>query len=313
MIGGALSLSGSGAAVGDWSTTPTTPITSGVVQGGCTTSATLTANSGYPSCTNGTFKYAVASQDTYIQNDAPDLSSAQIQANFQNFDPGPKHPCATGGTLAATAFDNSVQTDLTKEPDATAATFELTPTGSDYTCVSTSGSSVGQLSWNHITGVLTANGSIFFDGNVTIANTATYTGTAVLEAAGTVTFTGNNQTVCAVFSTATKDCDFTNWQGSSANRSMLTIAALNVKTATAAIAFTGNSESFQGSVWMPTTSQVNFVKNGVHLEGPITVGSFDTTFNNAVFEPLPAITNMPVGAPIPPNTSAAIGPLVAVK
>ena len=75
--------------------------------------------------------------------------------NFQTFDPGPKHACATGGTLATTVFDNSVQTDLTKEPDASGASFELTPSSSDYTCVSQSGSSVGQLSWNHTTGVLT--------------------------------------------------------------------------------------------------------------------------------------------------------------
>jgi hypothetical protein len=313
MVGGVLSMSGGSASVGDYSTTPVTPITSGVVQGGCTISATLTANSGYPACTNGTFRYSVSNTDTYITNDAPDLSASQVQSNFQNFDPGPKHPCATGGTLASTVFDNSIQSDLTKEPDASAASFELTPTSSDYTCVSQSGSSVGQLSWNHTTGVLTVNGSIFIDGNVTIASTATYTGTAILEAAGTITFTGNNQTVCNVYSAVTKDCDFTHWQGSSTNKSMLTLAALNVKGAAAAINFAGNAESFQGSIWMPSTSQITFAKNGVHIEGPIAVGSFDATFNNAVFEPLPVITNMPVGAPIPPNTSASIGPLLTVK
>jgi Tfp pilus assembly protein PilX len=313
MVGGVLSMSGGSASVGDYSTTPATPITSGVVQGGCTTSSTLVGNSGYPSCTNGSFRYSVSSTDTYISNDAPDLSATQMQTNFQTFDPGPKHACASGGTLAATVFDNSIQSDLTKEPDASGASFELTPASSDYTCVSQSGSTVGQLSWNHSTGVLTVSGSIFLDGNVTIASTATYTGTAIIEAAGTITFTGNNQTVCNIYSSATKDCDFTNWQGSSTNKSMLTLAALNLKGAAAAINFAGNAQSFQGSIWMPSTSQITFAKNGVHIEGPIAVGSFDATFNNAVFEPLPVITNMPVGAPIPPNTSASIGPLLTVK
>lgn len=313
MVGGVLSMSASGTSVGDYSTSPVTPITSGVIRGGCTTSSTLAANGGYPSCSGGAFRYSVSSTDTYIENDAPDLTTAQIQSNFQSFDPGPDHPCAAGGTLASTVFDNSVQSDLTKEPDASAATFELTPTSSDYTCVSAGGASVGQLSWNHTTHVLTVNGSIFLDGNVTIANTATYTGTAIVEAAGTITFTGNNQTLCAVYNNSTKDCDFTHWQGSSTNKSMLTLAALNVKKAAAAINFSGNAESFQGSIWMPSTSTITFAKNGVHIEGPIAVGSFDATFNNAVFEPLPVITNMPVGAPIPPNTSASIGPLVMVK
>ena len=309
MVGGVLSLSGTGSSVGDYSTNPATPITSGVVQGGCTTSSTLTANSGYPSCASVAYRYSVKSTDTYIQNDAPDLSATQMQTNFQSFDPGPMHPCATGGTLAATVFDNSIQSDLTKEPDASGSSFELTPSSSDYTCVSTSGSTVGQLSWNHLTQTLTVNGSIFIDGNITVSGTATYSGTAVLEAAGTITFLGNNQTFCAIYSSSLKDCDFANWQGTSTNKSMLTLAALNVKKAAAAIVFTGNSESFQGSVWTPSSSSMSFSHNGVHLEGPISCGSFDSTFNNAVFEPLPVITNMPIGAPIPPNTSASIGPM----
>ena len=58
---------------------------------------------------------------------------------------------------------------------------------------------------------------------------------------------------------------------------------------------------------------MTFQKNGVSVEGPISVGKFDATFNNASFKPMPVIVNMPVGAPIPPNTSASIGPLVYTK
>jgi hypothetical protein len=58
---------------------------------------------------------------------------------------------------------------------------------------------------------------------------------------------------------------------------------------------------------------MTFVKNGDILQGPISVGNFDASFNNASMKPLPVITNMPPGAPIPPNTGATIGPLTYVK
>jgi hypothetical protein len=55
------------------------------------------------------------------------------------------------------------------------------------------------------------------------------------------------------------------------------------------------------------------VKNGVQIQGPISVGNFDASFHNASFKPLPVIKNMPVGAPVPPNTSASIGALTITK
>jgi hypothetical protein len=94
------------------------------------------------------------------------------------------------------------------------------------------------------------------------------TGTAIIEAAGTITFTGNNQPVCAVFSTTTEDCDFTNCQGATGNTSMLSRAALNLKQAAAAINFAGNSESFQGSIWMPSSSKITFAKKRRPHRGP---------------------------------------------
>jgi hypothetical protein len=51
----------------------------------------------------------------------------------------------------------------------------------------------------------------------------------------------------------------------------------------------------------------------VIVEGPISVGSFDATFNNSKFMPLPIIKNMPTGAPVPPNTSASVGALITTK
>jgi Tfp pilus assembly protein PilX len=290
MVGGKLSLSGSGSKVG---TDASHPIYSGVVKGGCTTGAVTTATT---ACNSGSYNYWVGITDTWVDAQAPAIVSGDIAADYAAFDPGPKHACATGG-LPSTTFDN----DTTQ--NGTNGAFELVP-NSSYTCVSQNGSSVGQLSWNNTTKQLTVNGSVFLDGPLTVSQSATYTGTGVIEAAGTVTFNGNATQLCA---TATTPCDFNNWQGASNNHSMLTLVSLAQNTTS--FAFTDNSQTFQGSLWIDPSSTLTFVKNGVTIEGPISIGGFDATFNNAVFKPLPLITNMPPGAPLPPNTGVTIGSL----
>jgi Tfp pilus assembly protein PilX len=292
MIGGKLVLSGSGSKVGADSSHP---ITSGVAVGGCTTVSVASATS---TCAPAGFNYWVTTLDSFVSTAAPVATASDIAADYNAFDPGPKHACASGG-LPASTFDN----DTTQ--NGTNASFELLP-NSSYTCISQSGSSVGQLTWNNTTKQLTVNGAIFLDGNLTISQSGTYTGTGVIEAAGTVTFNGNSTQFCA-----TSPCNFTTWQGSSGNNSMLTLVAL--KTGVTAITFTDNAQTFQGSLWTQPSSTMTFVKNGVTVEGPISIGSFDATFNNASFKPLPVIKNMPTGAPIPPNTGITVGPLTLTK
>ena len=175
----------------------------------------------------------------------------------------------------------------------------MTPSSS-YTCNSTGGASVGQLQWNNTTKVLTINGSIFIDGSLTINQSLTYTGTGIVEVAGTITLVGNSTTVCAI-----AGCSFTNWQGTSGNNQMLTLASL-ASNATA-VTFQDNTQTFQGSLWTQPSSSLTFIKNGDSLQGPISIGKFDSTFNNATLQPLPVIKNMPVGAPVPPNTGASLG------
>jgi hypothetical protein len=128
----------------------------------------------------------------------------------------------------------------------------------------------------------------------------------VIETSGTITFNGNATQLCA-----TVACNFTNWQGSSGNNSMLSL--VSVKNSATTITFTNNSQIFQGSLFSQPSSRMTFVKNGVQIQGPISVGNFDASFNNASFKPLPVIKNMPVGAPVPPNTSASIGALTITK
>ena len=289
MVGGKLILSGSGTSAG----TSTKSLTSGVIQGGCNT--TGVANAG-TTC-NSTTHYYVNSTDTWVAAQAPQQLGTDIANDYANFDPGPNHPCASGG-LPSSTFDNNTTQDDSN------ASFELTP-NSSYTCVSQSGSSVGQLSWNNATKVLTVNGNIFLDGPMTISQSGMYTGTAAIEVAGTITFNNNATQLCAESPCNTSSSA---WQGNSGNNSMLTLVSLAASNSSA-VQFTNNSQTFQGSVWTQPTSGMSFVKNGVTVEGPMSVGSFDASFNNATFIPLPVIKNMPVGAPLPPNTGASVGPL----
>jgi Tfp pilus assembly protein PilX len=310
MIGGKLVLLG-GSKIGADSLHP---ITSGVVAGGCTT---VSVSAATMPCTPSGFSYWVKSVDTWVPNEAPSLTATQMANNYASFDPCPLHPCQPGtvpAPPAPQAFDSTLSA-ATVEPDASGSVsggsaFELTPNFS-YSCLSQHGASVGQLTWDNTAKLLTINGSIFFDSNLTISQSANYTGTAVIEAAGTIAINGNSTKICAVYSSNTNDCDWTNWQGTTNNRSMLTLVSLT--SATPSISFTNNSQSFQGSLWTQPTGSVTFVKNGVSIEGPISVGTFDSSFNNASFQPMPVITNMPVGAPLPPNTGATVSSFTILK
>jgi Tfp pilus assembly protein PilX len=293
MVGGKLVLSGSGTKAG---TDAQHPLTSGVVVGGCTT---VSVSSATTACDSGSYNYWVGTKDTFVLAEAPEMLAPDILIDYTNSDPGPKHACVLGG-LPTTTFDG----DTTQ--NGTNASFELLP-NSSYTCISQNGgAATGVMSWNNSTKLLTINGNVFLDGNLTISQSGTYTGTGVIEAAGTITFNGNSTQFCA-----TSPCSFTTWQGSSTNTSMLTLVAL--KSNATSITFTDNAQTFQGSIWCQPSSSMTFVKNGVTIEGPISIGKFDATFNNASFQPLPVIKNMPVGAPIPPNTGASIGTLTITK
>jgi Tfp pilus assembly protein PilX len=311
-VGGKLVLSGSGTKVG---TDATHKIYSGVVVGGCTTvSVASTTNPCAPSPASPSFNYWVTTPDTFVSTAAPEVSAADQAADYAAFDPGPMHTCKTGVTtpgppLANGVFDFAPAANAVGEPNnsgssTSGGTFELLPTSS-YSCLSKTGT--GQLTWDNTAKLLTINGSVFIDGNLSLSQSATYTGTGVIEVSGTINFNGNNTAICA-----TSPCSFTNWQGSSNNKSMLTLVSLKAGPA-ASVIFNDNAMTWQGSIWTQPSSKMTFVKNGVTVEGPISVGGFDASFNNASFQPLPVIKNMPTGAPLPPNTGVTVGPLIVTK
>jgi len=290
-VGGKLVLNGPNTQVG---TDSTHPITSGVVVGGCTTVSVTSATT---ACAPASYRYYVGQSETFNSVAAPVENATDINNDYATFDPGPMHPCKAGTSpagLAASTFD----TDTTY--NASAATFNLTPSFS-YDCQSQSGTSVGRLKWDNTTKVLTISGSIFIDGAMQLTQSATYTGTAVIETAGAVTFVGNNTTLCA-----TSPCNtaLNAWQGNSGNNSMLTIATL--KSNATSFTLQDNNQTFQGSLWTQPSASVSIPGNNATIEGPMSVGTMNNA-NNVNLKPLPVITNMPVGAPLPPNTGAQPG------
>jgi len=322
MVGGKLILSGANSSVGADSTHP---ITSGVVVGGC--NKTGVANATSP-CGNGTFNYWVRNSESFIPQDAPVLTNAQMEQHYSNDDPGPRHTCLAGtnpAPLADNQFDFSVggTEGVSTLPDNTGSgsaggTFSLTPNAS-YACISKNGTSTGYLIWNNnssgsitVNGVtvpsktLAVNGDVFFDSNISVTQGTTYTGTGMIMAAGTITFNSNNAWLCAA-----ANCSTSNWQGTSGNNSMLTLASLS--SSSAAFSFVSNNNAFQGSLFTQPNAGISFSGNNTTVQGPMSIGSINILANNPALKPLPVIQNMPVGAPVPPNAGVSIDPMTIVK
>lgn len=335
-IGGSLYYGGNGDFIG----TSTTSIYSGVVQMGCATTLTqfqsATAASPAPACVNGTTpSYHVQNVGSYISQDDPELTSAQAEKDYSNFDPGPKHTCLAGTTpspLNANQLDFSVAANegSTTVPDSngtmpdntgsgsSGGVLDLTPSTS-YACVSQSGLNTGYLIWNagssainvtvgSVTVAVAAkqlaiNGSVFIDGPIKVSQSMTYKGVGVIMAAGQINLPTNNMSICA----QNTNCVFSNWQGSSNNTDMLTLATLLTSSATA-INWTGQGIIYQGSLWCrPSSTFFLTGQGGPVIQGPMSVGAMNISGNSFTFNPLPVIKNMPVGAPVPPNVSAQIG------
>jgi Tfp pilus assembly protein PilX len=330
-VGGTLYYGG----LNDFVGTTASPIYSGVVKMGCSTSAgqlaSATAAAPSPACVNGTNpQYHASSVGSFISQDDPELTDPQAEQDYTTFDPGPKHTCLAGTTpapLAAAALDYNVAgtEGSSTMPDNSGSTtangvFDVTP-ASSYACVSQSGLNTGYLIWNAsgspitvtVSGVsvtvaskqLAISGSIFIDGPIKVSQSMTYKGVGVIMAAGQITFPTNSETICA----QNTSCVFSNWQGNTANTDMLTFATLLANSA-AAVNWLGNGITFQASLWCrPSSTFFLTGQGGPVIQGPMSVGSMNISGNSFTFNPLPVIKNMPVGAPVPPNVSAQIGAL----
>ena len=145
-----------------------TPIATAKLQGGCM--------SGPHVCTSGDSVYATSLTSTADNITKP---SVDMAGSYQNARPGPKHDCTTGSITGG--FD----TDTTYNNSR--ALFDLTPAIELQLRRRIGATTVGQLSWNATTHVLTIAGTIFFDGSVQVSGTATYQGLGTIYSAGKIT------------------------------------------------------------------------------------------------------------------------------
>jgi hypothetical protein len=144
---------------------------------------------------------------------------------------GPLSPCDPATkTGTPPIFDTASGTpDISINLSATPTTaINLTPAAS-YTCKAIAGgTTLGELSWNATSCLLTVKGRIFIDGSIYIApscgsGVARYTGLAQIVASGT--FGMKNSSICATHAGYTGACDYTAASPWNPNLSALIIVA----------------------------------------------------------------------------------------
>jgi hypothetical protein len=260
------------------------------IGGGCAALITSTTHT----CTSSDKVYA----DTLLSTASPITLPVVDDANaYLSAKPGPMNPCSvTSGTPPV--WDNDSTLNLTSYPNGSVpAAFNLTP-GSNYTCHATDagGNIVGQLDWNNATKSLTIKGKMYIDGSIYSDNGVVnlYSGSATLYLSGTFSIT-NSTKICGA--TAGILCDFSTW---SPNSNMLIVVAHGNNGSGYSVSM-ANSTKWQGGFF--TTNSIDLGQSSID-EGPM-FSSGITLGNSVQVKPLPAITNLPLGAPLVPNVHAA--------
>jgi Tfp pilus assembly protein PilX len=204
-----------------------TPITEAHIGGGCK----LGSGSLHNPCTSGDRVYASTLDNAPSGLTKPPIDLASW---YQNAMPGPMHPCTTGSFPGGFDNDTTMNTSLT-------SSINLTPSV-PYDCRVTdaAGNLVGRIAWTPGSpGSLIVAGTLFFDGNILMQNSATavYQGRSTIYASGTVTIQ-NSSYLCGV-----SGCG-SDWN---ATQNLLALVA---GSSTASTGFTiANSSTFQGAIY----------------------------------------------------------------
>jgi hypothetical protein len=180
---------------------------------------------------------------------------------YTNAKPGPLNNCTVGSFPGGFDNDTTYNNSRTGSP-------EVTPTGSSYTCQVNDpyGYRLGELSWNHVTHVLTIKGTIFIDGDFRFdddGQVVHYQGRGIIYAAGDIEF---DELVCAG-GTGTSSCVTTGMANWDPTQNMMIVLA------------GGNAEYDQGGTQaqsVPSGLQGLIYANGdclvhenFHTSGPI--------------------------------------------
>jgi Tfp pilus assembly protein PilX len=215
--------------------------------------------------------------------------------------PGPNHPCntsSTGSVPVSTGAYPAFDTGDGVMNRSLPTVFNLTPDAASYSCYT----SQGQLSWNATTRVLTVNGTVFFDGSITMTTAGnqpmTYTGTgnggactttgscqSVIYASGDISI--NSEKVCAVLSG--NNCDWSTPPSSGGwdpNKKILIFAS----NGTTGITVGPSQTSFQGGLYATNTVATG---QSALTEGPLVSGTKTVVLGQQFGGTFPAITIAP--------------------
>lgn len=170
---------------------------------------------------------------------------------YNNAKPGPKYPCTPGSSSGTPpTFDGNTTYD------ASVSEQELTPNGSSYVCkVVEAGVTVGELSWNHSTKVLTIKGTIFIDGDAAFKDDdqlVNYQGRAMLYLSRKMHF---DEVVCAGGS-GTTNCR-TAGMSSWAPATNHLVLAIGGKITTGNVLDFHKRAAFQGTIWATRDCKIN--------------------------------------------------------
>jgi Tfp pilus assembly protein PilX len=184
-----------------------------------------------------------------------------MQYWYDNAKPGPKNNCTTG------SFPNSFDNDTVYNNSVNTAA-EITPTNSSYTCQvkDANGSILGEISWNHVTHVLTIKGTIFVDGDFRFdddGQVVHYQGRGIIYAAGDIEF---DELVCAGGS-GTSSCVTTgmaNWDPTT--NMMIVLAGGNAEYDQGSTQAQGVPSGLQGLIYAKGDCTVH---ENFHTSGPI--------------------------------------------
>jgi len=264
------------------------PVSEVGAKGGCATSI---SNSGV-TCTAATHRVytkKLISNPAVISVPEPDWAYWYEKAN-----PGPKNPC--NPVSATPVFDND--TTLNLAGNGSVGSFDLTPSSS-YTCTGKNawGTTVGELSWNNSTKVLTIKGAIYIDGSAYVSNGAAnrYVGSGTLYLTGVFNMSGGTTRLCGAI--VSGNCDFANWKP---NEVLMIIVANGNDGSGNSVKFV-NSVQFQGGFM--TKNAVDLGQSSI-VEGPMIASTIKLEQSTRV-KPLPYIDTLPFGTPgIDPNTYA---------
>jgi Tfp pilus assembly protein PilX len=252
------------------------------------TNASLLPSAGSPATqtdSNGTISGQLRlghANDADSQDSTIDSTVTKSPIDLATWDsaaqPGPVHNCTTGSFPGG--FDNDSALNHSR------SAVDLLPS-SKYSCVTSGGSTVGQISWTPGNpGALAVQGTIFFDGDINMSGStnAVYSGRDTIYSSGTVTIAGSTK-LCALW--ASGHCDWTNWNP---DTTMLVLVAGS--TSVAPDFSVSQSAMFQGGAYAATDYTQG---NSVKTQGPIQATNI--TLSSSGQSGYPEETSVPYGAP----------------